>query len=73
MIKSKDEMLQRPLEIDLTGPEGNAFFLLARGKGLARSLGMDWKSIEDEMTAGDYEELVDVFDNYFGDYVTLYR
>jgi hypothetical protein len=34
---------------------------------------MDWSSICDEMRSGDYENLVQVFDNNFGHLVTLYR
>lgn len=28
MIKSKEELVQRPREIDLSGPEGNVFYLI---------------------------------------------
>jgi hypothetical protein len=59
--------------IDLTGPEGNAFSLMANATNLAKQLGFNSKEIIDEMTAGDYENLVSVFDKYFGDYVILER
>ena len=59
--------------IDLTGPEGNAFSLMANATNLAKQLGLNGKEIVDEMTAGDYENLVSVFDKYFGDYVILER
>jgi hypothetical protein len=72
MIKSKDEMSARN-EIDLTGPEGNAFVLLGHTKKLAEELGLDGDAIRDEMKSGDYENLVNVFDENFGDYITLYR
>lgn len=61
------------LEIDLTGPDGNAFVLLGKAKGLCRDLGLDYEKVSDEMTAGDYDHLVETFDKYFGEYVTLYR
>jgi hypothetical protein len=61
------------IEIDLTGPQGNAFFLLGTAKNLARQLGLDGKKITEEMTGGDYENLIKVFDHYFGSVVTLYR
>ena len=71
-IKSKDEM---PSErsIDLTGPDGNAFVLLGQAKKYARQLDMDFDLIQKEMTSGDYEDLVNTFEKYFGSFVTLYR
>lgn len=59
--------------IDLTGPDGNAFTLLAYAKGYAKQLRLDYKKIFDEMTSGDYENLVNTFDKYFGEYVDLER
>lgn len=75
MIKSKSEMNEEII-IDLTGPEGNAFFLLGTAKSLGKQLGMEEDEIEaihSDMMSEDYEHLVEVFDEYFGDYVTLYR
>ena len=71
-IKSKDEM---PSErsIDLTGPDGNAFALLGQAKRYARQLDMDFDLIRREMTSGDYENLINTFEKYFGGFVTLYR
>lgn len=59
--------------IDLTGPDGNAFSLMATATNLAKQLGFDDKEIVEEMTSGDYENLISVFDKYFGDYVILER
>ena len=61
------------IEIDLTGPEGNAFVLLATSKSLANRLGMDWDIIHKEMTSSDYEWLLQVMDYHFGDYIIMYR
>jgi len=71
-IKSIDE---KPAErsIDLTGPKGNAYFLLGYAKSLAKDLGRDPKDITDRMKSGDYENLIEVFEKEFGEYVTLYR
>ena len=71
MIRQK----QPPSEIviDLTGPEGNAFSLMARASDFAKQLGFDTEEIIEEMKSGDYENLVQVFDKYFGDYVILER
>jgi hypothetical protein len=59
--------------IDLTGPQGNAFFLLGQAGQYARQLGLDGDQIIAEMKSGDYKNLVAVFDHYFGDYVILER
>jgi hypothetical protein len=59
--------------IDLTGPQGNAFFLLGQAEQYARQLGLDGDQIVTEMKSGNYENLVAVFDHYFGDYVILER
>jgi len=61
------------LEIDLTGPEGNAFNVLAVARKLCKILGKDWEDIRQRMTSGDYENLIEVFDKEFGDFVTLYK
>jgi hypothetical protein len=57
--------------IDLTGPQGNAFFLLGQAGQYARQLGLDGDQIITEMKSGDYKNLIAVFDHYFGDYVIL--
>ena len=71
MIKSKKQKLG--IEIDLTGPQGNVFFLIGTAKNLAKQLGLDGKAIQAEMMSGDYENAVNVFDKNFGSFVTLYR
>ena len=63
----------RMMEIDLTGPQGNAFFLLGTATRLARQLDLNEYEVLNEMKSGDYENLLQVFDSYFGDFVTLYR
>ena len=75
-IKSINDKARGPIEIDLTGPEGNAFVLLGYAKRYAKQLGkngVEAEAIVHEMMQGDYENLLDVFDREFGDYVTLYR
>ena len=73
MIKDKSEMERRGLEIDLTGPDGNAHVLLGYASNLAKQLKKDDKAIREDMTSDDYDHLIEVFDREFGDYVTLYR
>lgn len=72
-IKQKSMQPERPREIDLTGPDGNAFVLMAYAKRFAKQLGKDGDAIVKEMMSGDYENLLLVFDREFGDFVTLYR
>lgn len=60
-------------EIDLSGPDGNAFVLLGKARGLAKQLGLDASKISQEMQSGDYENLVNTFDKYFGEYVDLIK
>ena len=67
------EKTQKELVIDLTGPDGNAFALMAYAKKSAVQLGMNYHVIIDEMKQGDYEHLVKTFDFHFGDYVILER
>jgi hypothetical protein len=75
-IKGK---VNRKREIDLTGPDGNAYFILGTAQSLCRQLKevdserYDNKRIQSEMMSGDYENLIQVFDSYFGDYVDLVR
>jgi hypothetical protein len=61
------------ITIDLTGPQGNAFYLLGTAKNLAKQLGLNEVEIMEEMKSGDYDHLVQTFDNYFGSVVTLYK
>ena len=75
MIKSIDEMSDK-IQIDLTGPQGNAFFLLGQAARLCKQLKLPIEKVDEikkEMTASDYEHLVQTFDKHFGDYVILYR
>lgn len=67
--------MKRPKKIiiDLTGPQGNAFVLLGIATKLAKELHMNVLPILDEMRGGDYDNLLEVFDKYFGNYATLYR
>ena len=61
------------LQIDLTGPAGNAFNLLGVAAKLCRRWGKDSEAVNERMTSGDYENLVAVFDSEFGEFVDLLR
>lgn len=69
----KKKALAKRITIDLTGPQGNAYFLLGTAEKYAEQLGIDQEKIKDEMKSGDYEHLVYIFDKYFGKFVTLLR
>lgn len=73
MIKSIDERNDGPMEIDLTGPQGNAYVLMGIAEQLAKELDKDDTAIIAEMKSSDYEHLLNVFDREFGEYVVLYR
>jgi hypothetical protein len=71
IVKKQDK--PGKIEVDLTGPDGNAFVLMGLAKRWARDLGLDGDLIQKEMMMGDYENLLDVIEHYFGDYVIMYR
>ena len=70
-IKKKTK--SREIVIDLTGPDGNAFVLLAYAKNFSKQLNIQYGPIADNMMSGDYEHLLEVFDKNFGSFVTLLR
>lgn len=61
------------IEIDLTGEQGNVFYLMSTGMNYCRQLGMDKERFLTEMKSGDYENSIKVFDKYFGHFVILSR
>ena len=66
----------RKREINLLGPDGNAYFLLATADNLSKQLDLGddvREKISDEMKSSDYENLVRVFDKHFGAFVVLER
>jgi hypothetical protein len=62
-----------PQVIDLTGPQGNAFALILTARITAKHFGLDPDTIINEMVAGDYEHLIQVFDRHFGEHFILER
>jgi hypothetical protein len=71
MIREKQP--QSEIIIDLTGPDGNAFALMGYAMRFAKQLGKDGKAITNEMMSGNYENLIEVFEREFGDFVILER
>jgi hypothetical protein len=70
MIRDKQS---RERVIDLTGPNGNAYYLIATASRVAKELNINADAIIQDMTSGDYENLIQVFDREFGDYFILER
>ena len=59
--------------IDLHGPQGNAFALMGRAVDLLRQLNRrdEVHALRTEMMAGDYNNLLRIFEENFSDYVEL--
>ena len=73
MIIAKENKPTKQIEIDLTGPEGNAFVLLGYAGKWAKQLSLDSKAIQAEMMSGDYEHLLSVLEKHFGEYIIMYK
>ena len=71
-IKTKVQSYKKR-EIDLSGSEGNAFYLMATASRWAKQLHLNEGEILEEMRGGDYENLIQVFDKYFGEICDLIR
>ena len=76
MIRDKKTNRGGLIVVDLTGPQGNAYFLLGMANDLGRQLKFDKETrdlVTKQMQESDYENLIRVFDKYFGDFVILER
>lgn len=76
MILNKEDKKIKMLEVDLTRREGNAHYLLSLTESLGKQLGFNKhiiKDIQTTMMMGSYEQLIETFDIWFGDYVILYK
>lgn len=71
VIRAKQSITE--IVLDLTGPDGNAYALMGYAQRYAKQLNLDGKAIVEEMMSGDYENLLQVFDKYFGEYIVLER
>lgn len=74
-IRSKAEQKIERV-IDLTGPGGDVRKLIGCARELAHDIGWPSEQVEEliaEMTAGDDDHLIKVFDENFGGFVTLVR
>ena len=62
--------------IDLTGPQGNAFYLLGLASKLCKQIGIsehETNSILEEMKSNGYTNLIETFDRHFGMIIDLER
>lgn len=55
--------------IDISGPDGNAWAIMGRLSSIFRQCGgsvagVPWETVQEEMMAGDYENLLDVAGRY---------
>jgi hypothetical protein len=64
-------MKPKQLSIDLSGPFGNAFFLMEISYLISMHTSKDGNSICNRMRASDYDNLLYVFISEFGEYVQL--
>jgi len=72
ILKKEDQEKTKPV-IDLTGTDGNSFVLISYARRWSRDLGLDYDSIKDDMTSGDYEHLLEVIEKHFGEYIIMLR
>ena len=62
--------------IDLTGPQGNAFYILGLASKLCKQIGIsehETNSILEEMKSSGYTNLIETFDRHFGMIIDLER
>lgn len=67
----REKIAPTEIVIDTTGPNGNAVALIKAAEKYARLLGKDGAAIRAEMMAGDYNNLLSVFDDHFGEHIIL--
>lgn len=63
-------------EIHLSSSRGNAFALIGIAKQLSKKLDKSKEEIDvlvNDMMSGNYEHLIKVFDDNFGDYIDLIK
>lgn len=59
------------IQYELSGPDGNVFAVMSYARKLGEELDMPVRPTIEEMTQGDYNHLLSVFNEHFGDYVEL--
>ena len=62
------------MDVDITGPEGNAISLMGNAERWAKQLGWNQQTIDailEDMQSGDYNHLLDVIEDKFEHVGTL--
>ena len=72
-IIEREDRPEKKKEIDLSGPQGNAFYLLGTAKLWADQLNLDSTAILKDMESDDYDHLIEVFDKHFGSICNLIK
>lgn len=52
-------------KLQIIGQDGNAFAILGKAQRVAKQNNMDWGSIHQEATSGDYDNLLRTMQKYF--------
>jgi hypothetical protein len=76
MIRCRSEIENKKIQIDLNGPQGNALFLIGCVDVIGKQINIPSrirKDIKNTMMLGNYNQLLKTFDQWFGDYVILYK
>lgn len=74
-IRSRSEMA-RKIQVDLKGPEGNAFDLMAIAENIGKSLKVPKEqrdAIQKDMMSSNYDHLVATLEKHYGDYIDIYE
>jgi hypothetical protein len=71
-IKAKKDKIWTSCEIDLSGPDGNVFTLMAIAQGVCRYNGISSDHIIGGMKSDDYVNALKVFDYFLGGTFSLY-
>ena len=76
MIVNRKDMESSRIEIDLACPAGNSYALLGMAEDFAVNLGYTAQETSEllaDMQSSNYENLLQVFDEHFGHFVTLIK
>ena len=57
--------------IDIDGPNGNSYYLMAVARDFCKKLDLDEDEILADMKSDDYLNLLKIFEDNFGDFVVL--
>ena len=60
------------INIDLDGPDGNAYFLLGIAKRICDKTGIDFQHLRNKMMSGDYGTLLIEIDKAVGKYINFH-